>query len=531
MLVKSKLQIANCKLQIANCGAAHSNPQSAIRNPQSKRNGLSLTEVLIAMGILTIGLLSVAAVFPVGSLYMQKAEIADRGSAIAQSVMNDLVSRGMLNPRAWYTMVPTPPGAKGSAIWNAQFDADSFLFGSPKPGTFTRPFAAALSEALTQSGVATDKTILAKQFGHAFVIDPLAAAVMTYPSGQAHPQVAYQVPASIFPASAYLEYFQYAKYPSNSTTAWLPWTGGLAVPEKMTWPVHRITFRQISSGLPLDRQMAEFYFRANDDLAYDLPARDDRPAMQRVDVSGITVLARQWTGDYSWIVTVAPTTNAARDGMATNPEGYAYDVSVVVFYKRPLPDTQESAWAQFGANPRNPSAMGMNERVVKAVVQSTGLNGGELLLTDWPDVTDANNKAVSAFDQLRTGQWVFLCGPHPNSSVSEPRLASNWYQVLAVDSTGTGISNFNPATQRVVSLRGPQWPWQPPTSYNSPEASNNLCVGIFRGAVAVHSKTMRLEGKSSAWSVPSGGTGGGSSADGGFGSGGSTATEPPKYIP
>ena len=56
------------------------------------------------------------------------------------------------------------------------------------------------------------------------------------------------------------------------------------------------------------------------------------------NVSGTqTPLARQWTGDYSWIVTVVPTTNAARDGMARNPEGFAYDVSVVVFYKRVLP--------------------------------------------------------------------------------------------------------------------------------------------------------------------------------------------------
>src|ERR1044072_5407141 len=102
-------------------------------------------------------------------------------------------------------------------------------------------------------------------------------------------------------------------------------------------------------------------------------------------------LARQLTGDYSWIVTVAPSTNAARDGMASNPEGYAYDVSVVVFYKRPLTDTEVSAYSQFGANTRNASAMGMNERVVKASVFSTGLNGGELLLTDWPDVLDANN--------------------------------------------------------------------------------------------------------------------------------------------
>src|SRR6476469_3248159 len=75
-----------------------------MRNPV--RRGLSLTEVLISMGILTLGLLGVASVFPVGSYYMQKAEISEKGSAIAQSVFSDLMARGMLNPRAWYVMIP-----------------------------------------------------------------------------------------------------------------------------------------------------------------------------------------------------------------------------------------------------------------------------------------------------------------------------------------------------------------------------------------------------------------------------------------
>src|SRR3954463_732649 len=82
-------------------------PQPPVPSPHLRR-GLSLTEVLISMGILTLGLLGVASVFPVGSLYMQKADISDRGSAIAQSVFSDLMARGMLNPRSWYVMTPNP---------------------------------------------------------------------------------------------------------------------------------------------------------------------------------------------------------------------------------------------------------------------------------------------------------------------------------------------------------------------------------------------------------------------------------------
>ena len=64
-------------------------PSPQLPAPQLPRSAITLTEVLISLGILTIGLLGVAALFPVGSYYMQKGEIADRGSAIAQAAFND----------------------------------------------------------------------------------------------------------------------------------------------------------------------------------------------------------------------------------------------------------------------------------------------------------------------------------------------------------------------------------------------------------------------------------------------------------
>jgi hypothetical protein len=132
---------------------------------------------------------------------------------------------------------------------------------------------------------------------------------------------------------------------------------------------------------------------------------------------------------------------------------------------------------------------------VQARVVSTGLNGGELLLTDFGE--DYNKK--SAFDGLRTSQWIMLCGPHPNSTVAEPRFSLNWYQVITVDREGIGVrpnnQPFDPTKHRLVTVRGPEWPWRP-----GDVASNNLCVAICRGAVAVHSRTIRLENPRSAGS-------------------------------
>ena len=75
-------------------------PQTLASSP-SPRHGVTLTEVLISIGILAVGLLGAAAMFPVGSYFMQKGEVADRGAAIAQAAFADLVARGDLNPENW----------------------------------------------------------------------------------------------------------------------------------------------------------------------------------------------------------------------------------------------------------------------------------------------------------------------------------------------------------------------------------------------------------------------------------------------
>src|SRR4051812_12681931 len=385
MLVKKQ---DDCRIRIADCGLSQSNPKSEIRYPKS-RAALSLTEVLISMGILTVGLLSVASIFPVGSFYMQKAEISDKASAIAQSVMNDIMARGMLNPRSWYVMVPspavTPPGTSPNAFFNGVDGKYSPVApdttGSKTTTTFTRPFAEALSEGLKRT---TDPVVLAKQFGSAFVIDPMYVASVAKTKPDLNVVIAYPFPATAF------QVYPWSGSTYYGTAGWIPWrasSGPTAYNTDETWPIRRVTFQQ-ASGWPLDKTMAESLFRGNDDLSVELPTRDDRPGIQTWDVSGSMPLARKWAGDYSWIVSVVPTTNAARDGMVRNPEGFAYDVSVGAFRKQTLargpPLTNQDV---------NDAAAA--ERMVGAKILSTGMNGGELLLTDMGDVFKDVTKPAS----------------------------------------------------------------------------------------------------------------------------------------
>jgi len=73
------------------------------------RNGISLLEVLIAMGILTVGLLSVLSLVPAGKSQAVKAVIYDRSSVMASNVAADLISRGLLRSTSWVTPPPTTP--------------------------------------------------------------------------------------------------------------------------------------------------------------------------------------------------------------------------------------------------------------------------------------------------------------------------------------------------------------------------------------------------------------------------------------
>jgi hypothetical protein len=67
------------------------------------RRGISLLEVLISMGILTVGLLSVLSLVPAGKSQAVKAVIYDRSSVMASNVAADLISRGLLRPTSWGT--------------------------------------------------------------------------------------------------------------------------------------------------------------------------------------------------------------------------------------------------------------------------------------------------------------------------------------------------------------------------------------------------------------------------------------------
>jgi hypothetical protein len=71
------------------------------QHPAYRRRGISLLEVLISIGILSVGLASVLALLPAGGSQARKAMIEDRRGAMGEAAIADCRVRGFLNPINW----------------------------------------------------------------------------------------------------------------------------------------------------------------------------------------------------------------------------------------------------------------------------------------------------------------------------------------------------------------------------------------------------------------------------------------------
>ena len=116
------------------------------------RHGITLLEVLISMGILTIGLASVAALIPAGRSQAVKAAIYDRGSTLASNAAADLITRGFLRTDELIT-------TSGTTLSNRLLIYDPLFDGVWGP---TDTFVSLRDDAATSGSSATELTVLPK---------------------------------------------------------------------------------------------------------------------------------------------------------------------------------------------------------------------------------------------------------------------------------------------------------------------------------------------------------------------------------
>lgn len=467
--------------------------------------GISVIEVLISMGILAIGLLGVAAMFPVGSHYMERGDEYDRADAVAEAALNDAVASGLLDPENWLMSQGGPPTGNytisvSSYLLNAKIAAFDFYDTNP----------------------ALREQYINNEAGFVYVIDPLGVASGMVPSALTSSLgTQYQVSRQIhyFPSSVRDNSLFLSPSAPSGAGDWTPWPS--------YWPIRRLTVR----GLPVQRfagQIArpsvstdsnkpqpaapavappiEFpaarnQFIATDDISVEFGDDADKPSQVLSDMialSGNTVATSMGTlnkGSYSYFLSVVPTSVDARNDLAIADAASSYDVSVVVTKGRALAEPYSTNIPN--SELRGVLQLALGERICGAKVTSSSTSGGEVALYEFsggsgreshevPQVRDYDDQP---WEELRAGNWVMIVGPHPQSIPMRPLLFAQWYRVVAVDDAFPSDLSLgqNETAGPTLALRGPDWPWQPSTA-----PSNDLRVIIVPSAVAVHTRTMQL---------------------------------------
>ncbi len=97
----------------------------------SHRRGITLLEVLVSLGILSIGLACVVALLPAGASEAKKAMDDDRRAAVAAAAKADAITRGILNPATW---TPAPASSNRHAIIVDPLGNNGLANASPSTG-------------------------------------------------------------------------------------------------------------------------------------------------------------------------------------------------------------------------------------------------------------------------------------------------------------------------------------------------------------------------------------------------------------
>ena len=419
-----------------------------------RRGGISLLEVLISVFVLSMGLLGVAAMIPLGKIAILKAAIADRSASCGVAGLHEARVRGMLNPNMWVDVLES--GATPQAIvQNGWLDARQSFAIDP---LFVAANPADLSNLPTLPpllGGGPDNLCLER-------IKRFPFAPGDYSPSARFPQM--YIPEVTMRRVT----LNHITYPTGSVIGdWLE------------------NQRIVSTGI----------FTWSDDVVFPVPDDEaERPRQMMLCRNGgvsfsaefptrahelpATPQSADYNGNFSWMITVTPAARAPDDG-SYDPTGGAsgndpltggptyphpasfaasygaYTVSVIVFHKRDL----TPPWA-----PGEIEKPG--ERTCTANFIGGGYGGGDVLLTV-PGLGQTAPIDRAEFLDVRKGQWLMMMGtqidtalPPANPGFVPPvgRYVFKWYRVVSVGD----IEENPPHYQRFVTLAGPDWYMQDP---------------------------------------------------------------------
>ncbi|MBN1591200.1 MAG: prepilin-type N-terminal cleavage/methylation domain-containing protein [Pirellulales bacterium] len=404
---------------------------------ENARRGVSLLEVLIAMFVVTLGLLGVVSLIPTGHFAVVESTKSDRAAACGRAAMSEVKVRRMLDSSLWRC----PNGTSGA---------------------------------------------VAAQYGDAFIIDPLFVAnnLPEVPGNEMN-LAAFPCDGSYPPA--------YTPFFLNRVT--LPMSASVA-DRVFTWG-DDLLFK-VDRGDAEQRTRAS-YFWADDGSTQTgtapypvLPTDTQLPTAS----GDYQRLLQQDAKHYSWMLTVAPapSENVLPVGGVFNFRKYR--VSTVVSYRRDLGYRPLDP-----GNPPSVDDMPTERLVNVRLDGGGYGGGDVTIHIPDNCMGSAGADQYEAYLKVRPGQWIMLMGlkldarvpPRPDVSNWQARRVAQWYQVVAADDVQHD-STAN-AYGRRLTLAGPDWD---PTVIGDVSGTPGAKAVLVDGVIGVYTKTIELD-TAAAW--------------------------------
>jgi hypothetical protein len=394
----------------------------------ASRRGVTLLEVLVAIGVMVVGLLGMLALIPLGRMELVEAEKLDNSSTIGRWAFRDITVRGYLQPENWVNPVT------GGSVFGPAEDPAAGYSTSLTPGVKTREFA--IADAMTPP-IAP------------IVIDPLMLTPRRFPA-TADETNQRQI-CKLFPYSLSLSGGVAGMPEANANRPRMARVSLRAFPSEI--------ISSSPANLMMRADIASRYFRSSDDLNFDVPVDTSKRPIQIYSRSSAStqtiytndgyinslqpvtnIATRSFRGAYSWFMVVEPNLAEFYSPSASNspalggPSASAvsirqYRVWVIVCHQRPLNAVNGQTLSQ---------AEAVSERLV--FVDFVDRNTARLRVGGINNEGDALNAL-----NVKANQWIGVVGRYAEPLVAGGnRYIMEWYRV-------TGVA------ERPTHLSGTQW--------------------------------------------------------------------------
>ena len=420
----------------------------SIVSTSRKRRAVTLLEVLLSIGVVFIGLMGAASLFPVASFQTKEGTKHERAAIVGKRAVREFRSRDMSDLSTWVARDNT--GNYGSLTTAASLPPFGPLVYSP----FYRVLC------LDPRGLSPRGT------GGITLGDTLAISVPLAPALNL---------GNTFPALTDELMEEVARLANTNTSTFFG-----SFPTATPAVSARVTLQSApGSTLPMLAEQSDALFVVEDELDFEIPTSNTELPIQGFLASSTgNQLRRTAKGRFSWLAFIAPkllteTLVHPDNGPFQAPiPANSFDLWVVVLHERNL---------------NNAALMAAEESIAAVEV----LGGGEIDLIGNP------NSTASAITTLRTGDWLMLRQsvnlfplnyfnenePLKNHLAGRPwfyeRMA--WYRVISVDDELQPYASV--LSKKSVTLAGPDW---------SPNSSSITLAVRIEGVVGVYRKTFEL---------------------------------------